>query len=117
MPIMPGTTVLAVTGDSATVDRYAPRRDSRSIAARVDSKGVLGPGGVRYSWLYCAAVALAFALLIVDIFDDSAIWNYGVVVCIVIAIAARPGGLRGRRAAADAADPADAADDPEPHAT
>jgi hypothetical protein len=93
------------------VDRSRSSRDSRSIGTRVDSKGVAGPGGVRYSWLYCVAVAVGFALLIADIFDDSAIWNYGVVVCVVIAIAARPGGVRGRRAAADAAD------EPEPHAT
>jgi hypothetical protein len=39
-------------------------------------------------------------LLIVDLFDDGAIWNIGVVVFIVIAIAVRPGGVRGPRAAA-----------------
>jgi hypothetical protein len=44
------------------------------------------------------------ALLIVDIFDDGAIWNLGVVVCIVIAIAVRPGGVRGPRAAKAADD-------------
>jgi hypothetical protein len=33
-------------------------------------------------------------------FDDGAIWNIGVVVFIVIAIAVRPGGVRGPRAAA-----------------
>jgi hypothetical protein len=43
-------------------------------------------------------------LLIVDLFDDGAIWNIGVVVFIVIAIAVRPGGVRGPRAAAAAAD-------------
>ena len=68
------------------------------------------PGGVRYSWVYWAAVVAAFALLIVDIFDDSAIWNYAVVACIVVGIAVRPGGLRGRRAAAPA-DDAVASDD------
>jgi hypothetical protein len=78
---------------------------------RVDGKGIAGPSGVRYSWLYCAAVAVAFALLIVDIFDDGAIWNYGVVVCVIIAIVTRPGGVRGRRAAADALD------EPEPRGT
>ena len=81
------------------------------IASRVDSTGILGPNGVRYSWLYCVATTLAFALLIVDIFDDSAIWNYGVVVCVVIGIVARPGGVRRRR---DAVEPAD---EPEPHTT
>jgi hypothetical protein len=68
---------------------------------RVDEDGMLG-----YSWVYWAAIAAAFALLIVDIFDDGAIWNYAVVVCIVIAIAVRPGGVRGRRAGAAAEDKA-----------
>jgi hypothetical protein len=73
---------------------------------RVDRHGMLGPYGVRYSWVYWAVIAAAFALLIVDIFDDGAIWNIGVVVCIVIAIAVRPGGVRGPRAAAAADEPA-----------
>jgi len=82
---------------------------------RVDTHGVLGPfTGVRYSWVYCAASAAALALLIVDIFDDSALWNFGVVVFVVIGIAVRPGGLRGPRAAAAAAA---AADRPAPRAT
>lgn len=51
-----------------------------------------------YSRVYWAAIVAAFAFLIVDIFNDSAIWNYIVVVCIIVAIAARPGGFRGRRA-------------------
>jgi hypothetical protein len=34
-------------------------------------------------------------LLIVDLFDDGAIWNIGVVVCLIIAIAVRPGGVPG----------------------
>jgi hypothetical protein len=38
---------------------------------------MLGPYGVRYSWVYWAAIAL----LIVDLFDDGAIWNIGVVAC------------------------------------
>jgi hypothetical protein len=65
---------------------------------------MLGPYGARYSWVYWAAIAAAFALLIVDLFDDGAIWNIGVVVFIVIAIAVRPGGVRGPRAAAAADD-------------
>ncbi len=69
---------------------------------RVDRHGMLGPYGVRYSWVYWAAIAAAFALLIVDLFDDGAIWNIGVVVFIIIAIAVRPGGVRGPRAAAPA---------------
>jgi hypothetical protein len=59
-----------------------------------------GPYGVRYSWVYWAAIAAAFAFLIVDLFDDSAIWNICVIVFVIIAIAVRPGGLRGPRAAA-----------------
>jgi hypothetical protein len=54
--------------------------------------------------VYWAAIAAAFALLIVDVFDDGAIWNIGVVVFIVIAIAVRPGGVRGPRAATAAGD-------------
>ena len=63
------------------------------MSERVDKHGVLG-----YSWVYWAAIAAAFALLFVDLFDDGAMWNYGVVVCIIIAIAVRPGGVWGRRA-------------------
>jgi hypothetical protein len=84
------------------------------VDKRVDRHGMVGPGGVRYSWVYWAVVAIAFALLIVDVFADGAIWNLGVVVCVIIAIAVRPGGVRGLRAAADAAD---AADEPAPRAT
>jgi hypothetical protein len=73
------------------------------MSKRVDRHGMVGPYGVRYSWVYWAAIAAAFALLIVDIFDDGAIWNYGVIVFIVIAIAVQPGGVRGPRAA-EAAD-------------
>jgi hypothetical protein len=60
---------------------------------------MMGPYGVRYSWTYWAVTVAAFAFLIVDLFDDGAIWNIAVVVCIVIAIAVRPGGVRGPRAA------------------
>lgn len=74
------------------------------MSKRVDRQGMLGPYGVRYSWVYWAAIAAAFALLIVDLFDDGAIWNLGVVVFIVIAIAVRPGGVRGPRAAKAADD-------------
>jgi uncharacterized membrane protein YgaE (UPF0421/DUF939 family) len=65
------------------------------MGERVDKHGMFG-----YSWVYWAVIAVAFALLIVDLFDDGAIWNYGVIVCIIIAIAVRPGGVRGPRAAA-----------------
>jgi hypothetical protein len=71
---------------------------------------MLGPYGVRYSWVYWAASAAGLAFLIVDIFDDGALWNLGVVVSVIIAIAVRPGGIRGPRAAA-------AADEPAPRAT
>lgn len=71
---------------------------------RADRQGMMGPYGVRYSWVYWAAIVGAFAFLVVDIVDDSAIWNIVVVVCLIIAIATRPGGLRGPRAAAGPAD-------------
>jgi hypothetical protein len=73
------------------------------MAKRVDRQGMMGPYGVRYSWVYWAATAAAFAFLIVDLFDDGAIWNILTVVFIIIAIAVRPGGVRGPRAAAAAA--------------
>jgi hypothetical protein len=63
-------------------------------------EGMLDPYGIRHSWMYWAAVAAAFVFLIIDIFTDSAIWNIAVIVCIVIAILVRPGGIRGPRAAA-----------------
>jgi hypothetical protein len=86
---------------------------------RVDRHGMMGPYGVRYSWVYWAASAAALALLIVDLFDDGAIWNIGVVVFVIIGIAVRPGGIRGPRAAASSErEPsAAAADEPEPSAT
>jgi hypothetical protein len=83
------------------------------MAGRVDRRGMVGPYGVRYSWVYWAASAAAFALLIVDFFDDSALWNVGVVVLVIIAIAVRPGRIRGPRAAATAA----AAEERAPRAT
>jgi hypothetical protein len=67
---------------------------------RVDRHGMVGPYGVRYSWIYWVATVAAFAFLIVDLFDDGAVWNIGVVVLLIIAIAVRPGGIRGPRAAA-----------------
>ena len=39
-------------------------------------------------------------MLIVDLFDDGAIWNFSVIVCVIIAIAVQTGGLRGTRATA-----------------
>jgi len=61
---------------------------------------MMGPYGVRYSWAYWAVILAAFALLIVDVFDDGALWNVAVIVLIVIAIAIQPGGIRGPRHAA-----------------
>jgi hypothetical protein len=87
---------------------------------RVERNAMLGRDGVRYSWVYWATIVAMFAFLIVDIFDDGAIWNYAVIVCIVIAIAVRPGGVWGRRgAAAGEPAPSDAAqaDETVPHAT
>lgn len=69
------------------------------MSKRVDRQGMIGPYGVRYNWIYWAAVVAAFAFLIVDIFTDSAIWNIVTIVCVVIAIVARPYGIRGPRAA------------------
>ena len=48
------------------------------------------------SGVYWAAIVAAFALLVVDIFSDGAIWNVLVIACIVIAMLARPGGFWGR---------------------
>jgi hypothetical protein len=88
---------------------------------RVERNAMLGRSGVRYSRVYWAATAAMFALLIVDIFDDGAIWNYGVIVCIIIAIAVRPGVVLGPHAAAAEDEPgpraAAAADEPAPRAT
>jgi hypothetical protein len=61
---------------------------------------MVGPYGVRYSWAYWLVMLAAFALLVVDIFDDGAVWNYLVIALIVIAIAIQPGGFRGPRHAA-----------------
>ena len=54
----------------------------------------------QYPWVYWVATAAAFVFLIIDIFNDAAIWNYLTVACIVAAILLRPGGIRGPRAAA-----------------
>jgi hypothetical protein len=74
------------------------------MSKRVDRNGMMGPYGVRYSWVYWAVTAATLALLIVDIVDDGAIWNYAVIVLIVVGIAVRPGGIRGPRAAKAAQD-------------
>jgi hypothetical protein len=88
---------------------------------RVERNAMSGRYGVRYSRVYWAAIVAMFAFLIVDIFDDGAIWNYAVIVCVIIAIAVRPGGVWGRRAAAAADEPAPTAaaqaDEPAPRAT
>jgi hypothetical protein len=91
------------------------------MSKRVDRHGMVGPYGVRYSWVYWAATAAMFAFLIIDLFDDAAIWNIAVIAFVIVGIAVRPGGLRGPRAAAAADEPAPsaraAADEPTPHAT
>jgi hypothetical protein len=74
------------------------RREARPDVA--DRGGMIGPYGVRYSWAYWAVTLVAVALLVVDIFDDGALWNYLVIALIVVAIAIRPGGIRGPRHAA-----------------
>jgi hypothetical protein len=79
------------------------------MSKSIDRHGMVDLYGVRHSWVYWAACAVALALLVVDLFDDSAVWNIGVVVFLIIAILVRPGGVRGPRAAA-------AADEPAPHA-
>jgi hypothetical protein len=86
-----------------------------------DKNGMLGRYGVRSAWMYWAAVAGMFVFLIIDIVDDGAIWNYVTIAFVIIAIAVRPGGIRGPRAAAAADDPAPsaaaAADEPAPRPT
>jgi len=68
-----------------------------------------GRHGERYSWVYWAATVAMVVFLVIDIFDDGAVWNYIVIVCIIIAIVVRPGGAFGK--------PAKAADDAAPRAT
>jgi hypothetical protein len=63
---------------------------------------MIGPYGVRYSWAYWVIILAAFALLVVDIVDDRALWNYLVIGLIAIAIVIQPGGIRGPRHAARA---------------
>jgi hypothetical protein len=79
--------------------------DSEPREARpdfADRRGMIGPYGVRYSWAYWVVILAAFALLVVDVFDDGALWNYGVIVLLAIAVAIQPGGIRGPRYAARA---------------
>ena len=76
------------------------RREARPDFA--DRRGMIGPYGARYSWAYWGVILAAFALLVVDIFDDGALWNYLVIVLVAIAIVIQPGGIRGPRHAAHA---------------
>jgi hypothetical protein len=50
--------------------------------------------------VYWASTAGALVFLIIDIFNDGAIWNYLCVACIALAVVTRPGGIRRRRPAA-----------------
>jgi len=43
------------------------------MSKRVHRRGMRGPYAVRHCWVYWTAIAAAFALLIVGIFDDGAI--------------------------------------------
>ena len=63
-------------------------------------RGMIGPYGARYSWAYWLVILVALVLLVVDIFDDGAVWNYLVIALIVVAVAIQPGGIRGPRHAA-----------------
>jgi hypothetical protein len=67
-----------------------------------DRRGMIGPYGVRYSWAYWLLILGAFAMLVVDLLDDAAVWNLGVILLLVIAVAIQPGGFRGPRHAARA---------------
>src|SRR5436190_15129912 len=61
-----------------------------------DRGGMMGPYGVRYSWAYWVVILAAFAFLVVDIFDDGALWNYLVIALVAIAVVIRPGGFADR---------------------
>jgi hypothetical protein len=74
--------------------------EQHEVRRFADRSGMVGPYGVRYSWAYWVVILAAFALLVVDVLDDRAIWNYAVIVLLLIAIAIQPGGLRGPRHAA-----------------
>jgi hypothetical protein len=77
-----------------------PEQREAARPDRADRRGMVGPYGVRYSWAYWVVTLAAFALLVVDIFDDGALWNYLVIVLVAIAIVIQPGGIRGPRHAA-----------------
>jgi len=67
-----------------------------------DRRGMMGPYSVRYSWAYWVVILAAFALVVVDLFDDAAVWNLGVILLVATAVAIQPGGIRGPRHAARA---------------
>jgi hypothetical protein len=50
-----------------------------------------------YPTAYWVCIVGAFALLIIDIFDDMAWTNIGTIVLILIAVLLRPGGVPGPR--------------------
>ena len=87
-------------GDTRRLMPDPEQQEARTDFA--DRRGVIGPYGVRYSWPYWLVILAASVLLVVDIFDDGALWNYLVIVLIAIAIVIQPGGIRGPRHAARA---------------
>jgi hypothetical protein len=59
------------------------------MATGADTHRFVDLHGGRYPWVYWTATVAAFAFLIVDIFDDSAVWNYVVIALIIVAVAVR----------------------------
>jgi hypothetical protein len=63
---------------------------------RVSSEGVVFAYGARYSWAYVVVIAAAIVLLVIDLISDLGGWaNFAVIALILIAVALRPGGIRG----------------------
>jgi len=52
--------------------------------------------GARYSWAYVVVITTAIVLLVIDIIADLGGWaNFVVIALILVAVALRPGGIRG----------------------
>jgi hypothetical protein len=74
-----------------------------ATSPRVNSEGVVLAYGARYSWAYILVIATAIVLLVIDIIAGLGNWaNLAVIVLIVIAVALRPGGVRGPKHATQA---------------